>query len=228
MKTPTFGFVRSGHAAVGCLILIVSGAFLAAPLLAEEKASASPAAASTGMPSEEQMMAQMMEMAKLNEHHKMLADLVGTWDYTVKMWMNPDPKAEPTTSKGVGVRKAIMGGRYFTFDVTGQMEMPGPDGKMQEMEFKGTALEGYDNAKKKFVSTWADNMSTGIMMSEGTYDPASKTFTYTAEMEMMPGQKAKVREVVKIIDQDHHVMEWYDNMRGSEAKTMEITYSRQK
>ena len=173
-------------------------------------------------------MKQMMELTKLNENHRMLADLAGTWDYTVKMWMNPDPKAAPTSSTGVAVRTAMMGGRYFSLDVTGKMDMPGPDGKMMPMDFKGMGIEAYDNAKKKFVSSWMDNMGTGIMMVEGTYDPAAKAFTYTGEVEVMPGQKMKVREVVKVVDKDHHVFEWYDNMRGSEAKTMEIAYTRKK
>ena len=46
------------------------------------------------------MMKQMMEMSKLNENHKLLSSLDGNWNYTIKMWMNPDPNAEPQESKG--------------------------------------------------------------------------------------------------------------------------------
>ena len=46
------------------------------------------------------MMKQMMEMSKLNENHKLLADMNGSWNYTIKMWMNPDPNAKPQESKG--------------------------------------------------------------------------------------------------------------------------------
>lgn len=99
---------------------------------------------------------------------------------------------------------------------------------MQWMPFTGASLEGYDNAKKKFISTWADSMGTGIMMSEGTYDPATKTFTYTAEMQMLPGMTRKVREVVKVIDKDHHTFEFYEDRGGKEVKTMEIAYTRAK
>lgn len=42
-------------------------------------------------------------------------------------------------------------------------------------------------------------MGTGIMMSEGDYDAATKTFTYTGEIEAIFGMKQKNREVVKII-----------------------------
>ena len=191
----------------------------------------SPAASPSGQPTAEdmqKMMTQMMELSKLNENHKLLADLAGTWSYTVKMWMNPDPNAKPEESKGTAVRKPMMDGRFFVVDVTGKMEMPGADGKKKEMTFKGMGIEGYDNVKKKFVGTWMDNMGTGVMMSEGDYDPATKTFTYASEYEAIPGMKTKIREVVKIVDKDHHSFEWYEDRGGKEAKTMEIHYTRKK
>jgi hypothetical protein len=193
--------------------------------------SAQSTAPLTGQPSAadmQKMMQQMMELGKPSESHKLLADLAGTWSYTVKMWMNPDPNAKPEESKGIAVRKSMMDGRFFVMDVTGKMEMPGPDGKKKEMTFKGMGVEGYDNVKKKFVGTWVDNMGTGIMMAEGTYDPGTKTFTYTGEYEGIPGMKQQIRETVKITDKDHHLFEWYENRGGQEVKTMEIAYSRKK
>lgn len=175
----------------------------------------------------QEMMEQMMEMGKIGENHKLIADLAGNWTYTVKMWM--DPSGKPQESKGISTRKAIMGGRYYLAEHAGSFQMPGPDGKMQKMDFKGMAIEGYDNAKKKFISSWIDNMSTMILNSEGTYDPATKTFTYNAECQMVPGKTTKVREVIKVVDKDNHTFEWYDDSRGGEmAKTMEISYTRKK
>jgi hypothetical protein len=195
----------------------------AAPVAATA-APAAPAAA----PSEADMMKQMMEMSKLNENHKLLSSLDGNWNYNIKMWMNPDPNAKPQESKGTATRKSIMAGRFVEMDVTGKMQMPGPDGKMKDMTFKGHGLEAYDNVKKKFVGTWVDNMGTGIMMSEGDYDPATKTFTYTSELEPVPGMKQTVREVLKLTDKDHMMFEWYENQGGQEKKTMEIAYTRAK
>jgi hypothetical protein len=199
------------------------------PATASSPSGSQPAA--SGQPSAadmQKMMAQMMELAKLNENHKLLADLAGTWSYTVKMWMNPDPNAKPEESKGTAVRKSMMDGRFFVVDVSGKMEMPGADGKKKEMTFKGMGIDGYDNVKKKFVGTWMDNMGTGVMMSEGDYDPTTKTFTYASEYEAIPGMKTKIREVVKIVDKDHHTFEWYEDRGGKEAKTMEISYTRKK
>ena len=119
-----------------------------------------------------------------------------------------------------------MDGRYFISDHTGKMQLPGPDGKMVDMVFKGMAIEGFDNAKKKFVSSWIDNMGTGIMNSEGTYDEGTKTLTYTAEYEPMPGMKTKVRQVIKMVDKDHHTMEFFEMRGEKEVKTMEMAYTR--
>src|ERR1700736_3547251 len=172
--------------------------------------SGTSAAAPSGMPNEAEMMKQMMEMGKLNENHKLLASLDGTWDCKVKFWMNGDSNSKPQESKSTAIRKSVMGGRYFVEDVTGKMPMPGPDGKSKDFDFKGQGTEGYDNAKQKFVSTWMDNMGTGMMVSAGTYDPATKTFTYTAEVSPAPGMKEQVREVVKLTDKDHMTFEYYE------------------
>ncbi len=194
------------------------------PAVATSPAAAMSAAGAP--PNPQEMMKQMMEMSKLNENHKLLAEMNGNWNYTIKMWMNPDPNAKPQESKGTATRKSIMGGRYVMMDVTGKMQMPGEDDKMKDLQFKGMGIEGYDNVKKKFVASWIDNMGTGIQSSEGTYDPATKTFTYTSEMEMMPGMKTPVREVIKVTDKNHMTLEWYENHGGQEKKTMEINYTR--
>lgn len=185
-----------------------------------------PVAAPSGMPNEAEMMKQMMELAKLGENHKLLSSLDGTWSYTVKMWMDGDTSKKPMESKGTAVRKSIMEGRYVEMDVTGKMNMPGADGKPKAMTFKGHGMEGYDNVKKKFVGTWMDNMSTGIMTAEGDYDAATKTFTYTGEIEAIPGMKQKIREVFKLTDKDHMVFEWYETRGPQEVKTMQIDYTR--
>src|SRR5438876_12293920 len=101
-------------------------------------------------------------------------------------------------------------------EVNDKMQMPGENRKMKDMKFKGMGIEGYDNTKKKFVGSWIDNMGTGIAFSEGTYDPATKTFTYTSEMEPVPGMKSQVREVIKDTDNIHMTLERYENQGGGE------------
>jgi hypothetical protein len=218
-----------------CLTAILLASMISLPSFAQDKDApakdATPAAkkddkAPAGQPDEAQMMAMMMELAKPGENHKLLQNGVGTWTYKVKFWMNPDPAVPPSESTGTTVARSVMGGRYVISEHTGKMTMPGPDGKVMDMDFNGMAVEGYDNVKKKFLSTWVDNMGTGIIYSEGDYDPATRTLTYHAEYEPMPGMKTKIREVIKITDKDHHTFEYYEERGGKEVKTMEIVYTR--
>jgi hypothetical protein len=223
---------------ISALMSLVAIAFIASVASAQTpapQASAPPStvtsptvsapATTAASPNEAEVMKQMMELAKLNENHKLLADLAGSWNTSVKMM---EPGKEPTVSKGSVTYKSIMNGRYFLGDHTGSMKMPGADGKMKDFTFKGMSIDGYDNVKQKFVSSWIDNMGTGILTFEGTYEPSTKTFTYTGEMEMPPGMKTPVRSVIKITDKNHHTFEWYENRGGQEMKTLEIDYTRKK
>ncbi|MGO8677268.1 MAG: DUF1579 domain-containing protein [Limisphaerales bacterium] len=212
------------HELTGALTAVVLSAVLAVPALGQEKQASKPEAGAEKKPSDAEMMAMMMEFAKPGENHKHLQELVGTWSYAVKWWMSPD--APPMESTGTTVSRSVMDGRYVISEHTGSMRMPGDNGKMMDMAFKGMAVEGYDNVKKRYVSSWIDNMGTGIMLSEGTYEPATKTLTYLAEYEVMPGVKTKARQVIKHLDKDHHTMEYFQDRGGKEIKVMEISYSR--
>jgi hypothetical protein len=195
-------------------------AFSAAVILAS--ALASPAAAQdkpTLPPGQQAMMDAMMKAATPGPNHKMLASMVGDWTFVMRMWM--DPSAPPTETTGTVTHRALMGGRY----VQGEFKAA-----MMGMPFEGTSVTGYDNVSGQFVSTWHDNMSTGIMYMTGSYDPASRSFTYAAEVPdtMQPTTKVKVREVVRVVDDAQHVMEMYETRGGKELKTMEIVFKRAK
>ena len=159
------------------------------------------------------MMKMWEEMKTPGDNHKMLARMDGTWDNEMTMWMSPDKP--PVTSKATSVDKMIYGGRYQQSTFTGTfMGQP----------FEGTSTFGYDNVKKKFVNTWIDNSSTGIMYMEGDYDPATKSITLTGTMkDPMSGQDCKHRQVLTMTDDKHSTMEMYATMPGQkEMKMFEI------
>ncbi|MBC8985695.1 DUF1579 domain-containing protein [Pedobacter sp. N36a] len=150
--------------------------------------------------------------------HKMLAKDDGKWDGDVTMWMAPG--AAPEKSKTSSTNTMIMGGRY---------QKSIHEGNMMGMPFEGMSLLGYDNSKKVFISTWIDNMGTGVMTMEGTWDDATKTINFRGKcVDPMTGKDMDVREVFKFVDNDHQVMEMYANTDGKEMKTMEIQFSRRK
>jgi len=206
-----------------CLTATLLSLALSAPCRGQDSA-ASKTGDKPAPGDEAQMMATMMEMAKPSENHKILEALTGSWSYKVKWWMHPE--GPPMESAGTCATKSAMDGRYFITEHSGKMSMPGPDGKMMDADFQGMSTEGYDNAKKKFVASWIDNMGTGIMLMQGTYDPATKTMTYLGEEEPMPGMKFNVRQTIKYTDNDHHTMEYYEVHGDKEIKMMEIDYTR--
>jgi hypothetical protein len=216
--------MKNRHTLKTLTACLLAGAIVL-PSFAEDASAPKPADAK---PDDSQMMAIMMEMAKPGEKHKMMENSVGHWAYKTKFWMSPDPSTPPMESGGTAVTKALMDGRYFQTEHTGKFQMPGADGKMMDMEFKGMAIDGYDNGKAKFVSSWIDNMGTGIMKAEGTYDAAAKTITYSSEYTPMPGMTIKMRQVLTLVDNDHHHLTFFEDRGGKEVKTMEIVYTRQK
>jgi len=166
---------------------------------------------------QDEMMKAWQESMTPGPMHELLGHSVGEWDAEVSWWM--DPSQPPSTSEAHTVCESMMGGRYFKSTHTGMM---------MGMPFEGFEVTGYDNVKKKFFNVWFDNMGTGMMTSEGSYDEASKSFTFNGVMTDPMGNDSNVREVINVIDNDHHKFEMYVAQGDQEMKMMEINYTRTK
>jgi len=149
--------------------------------------------------------------------HAMMAKSNGEWNQDITMWM--DPSGSPMKSNASCTNTMIMGGRY---------QQSVHKGNFQGMPFEGISITGYDNAKKMIVSTWIDNMGTGIMVMEGKYDPVTKTTTSFGKMtDPMTGKDKSVREEFTIMDDNNHMMTMYETPEGGkEYKTLEIKFTR--
>jgi hypothetical protein len=93
------------------------------------------------------------------------------------------------------------------------------------------AITAYDNFQKKYISTWIDNMGTGIMKMEGTWDAATKSITYTGKMiNPANGRECSMKEVYTMVDDNNTIMEMYgpDSKTGKEYRNMEIKLTRKK
>ena len=146
--------------------------------------------------------------------HKMLAKSNGNWNLKVTMWM--DPKAPPMVSKATAHNEMIMGGRY---------QQSKTKGTMMGKPFEGMGLVGYDNAKKVLVSTWIDNMGTGVMTLEGKLEDKMVNFSGKC-VDPITGQDMDVRETMQFIDDNTQKMEMFMTKDGNEFKTMEIMFTR--
>jgi hypothetical protein len=172
----------------------------------------------TGEMEMQEMMEVYNKLGTPGAHHKLLANMAGSWNAKVKSWMGPD--TPPTESNGTSEDKMVLGGRFLQQDFTGDM---------MGSKFTGIGFTGYDNHTKKFVSTWMDSMGTGILFFEGTAGADGKSITQESSYDDPIKGPMKWRSVTKFVDDNTHLFEMYgvDNS-GKEEKMMEITYTRKK
>jgi hypothetical protein len=149
--------------------------------------------------------------------HAILAQDAGTWDATVEMTMAPGQP--PTVSKGLETA-SMLGGMWLVTDFKSEM---------MGQAFTGRGVLGYDPAKKKYVGSWVDSMSTAINTNESSYDPATKTMTGWTEGPDMTGKVVKMRETTEWKDADTRVFTiWSTGPDGKEFPGLKITYTRRK
>lgn len=171
-----------------------------------------------GFAQSEAEMQKWMEYATPGDMHKMLAKYNGRWTASTKMWMAPgQPPMESTAEVTTDMH---MGDRYQKSTYSGDFG---------GMPFNGESITGYDNTRKVFTNTWIDNMSTGIMYSEGTWNAATKSVELKGTAtDPMAGKAMPFREVMTFNSDDSYKMEMYNIMDGNEYKSMEITFTRKK
>ena len=175
------------------------------------------ARASAKEPDPAAMIAAYEKAAAPGEPHKTLQRMVGKWEVEMKSWMAPGQP--PSESKGSAEVKPILGDRFVEMKLsTTFMNKP----------FDGVGVTGYDNTKKKYVGTWMDSMSTGILRSEGTADPTGKVITASlVGSDPLTGKESHTRIVETWDSGDKKfVEEFYEKKGGKEVKTMEVTYTK--
>jgi len=158
----------------------------------------------------------MPPVPKPGPEHAILKQDEGTWDATVETFMAPG--APPMTSKGVETNVMGCGGLCLITDFKGDMA---------GQPFHGHGTSAWDPAKKKYVGTWTDSMSSGIMMGESTYDAATKTMTGSMDSSDPSGQHSKMKSVVEYKDAGTRVFTMYMTAPdGKEIPGMKITYKK--
>lgn len=194
-------------------VLTLAGALAIGCAAAKAEESKQPA-----MSKEQQAMMQAMQKAaEVRPEHKQLEYFVGNWNTTTTM--ESDGKSPPMKSEGKSHSETIFGGRYVRMMF---------DGTFEGQPFKGEGFMGFDNIKGKFLNTWIDSVSTGYWLAYGTYDAASKTYTFHGDMPdyAKPEAKMAVRQVMHIVDANHYTFEWYETHSGKEIKVLQIDYSK--
>lgn len=185
---------------------------LAASAAAQDKAK-------KGAPDEKAMMEAMQKAMTPGDGQKKLEPLVGTFEAKVRTWM--DPSQPPEDTVGTSVNTWALGDRYVQTKF---------EGIFMGETFSGIGYTGFDNVSKKYMGTWMDTASTGMMLSTGNMDSAGKVLTMKATMsDPLTGKTSTADEKLTIADNDHHTMEmWTKAPNGKTFKMMEIQYTRKK
>jgi hypothetical protein len=149
--------------------------------------------------------------------HQALALAVGTYDLKIKSWHEPGAPAMEDT--GTATRAMALGGRVLVEELSSSM---------MGMPYTGRGMMGFDNVSGKYWSTWNDSMSTGIVISEGTCDAASRACNFTGTWND-PIKKApvKARMTARWTSPTTEIFELYGPGRdGKEMKMLEIVYTK--
>jgi hypothetical protein len=164
-------------------------------------------------------MKAMMDAATPGPMQVELAQRVGTWKGTTNSWMAPGAPA--TVSECSMVASTLLDGHYLKTEYSGDIPGMGP--------FSGLGITGYDNGAQRFVSTWMDTMSTGMMHGTGTRSADGKTITWAFSY-YCPVRKgmAAMREVETMVDPNTMTLEMYgsDPKSGVEFKMMQLEVKR--
>lgn len=199
----------SGIAAVAFFCLIGSLA------MSDDKKQPADAAA---MGMDPAMMEAWAKYMTPGEHHQRLESMAGKFKYVNKWRM--DPKQEWVSTEGDYEGEMIFGGKFLACSIRGDM---------MGQPFEGMGVLGYDNALKKHISGWIDNMGTGMMRSEGDCDSTGRIITFEGEMvDPMTNQPTKYKYVYNIESDDRFTMRWWspDPATGELFESMVIEYTR--
>lgn len=150
-----------------------------------------------------------------NERHEALERLVGTWDVTVKMWM--DPSDEPMVSKATSTHEMVMDGRFIRYEL---------EGEFMGQPFRGFGLTGYNNVTGEYEAMWIDNHGSAIYRYAGHMDDAGELVMHAETQDPVTGEMVESRSVMRFVSDDHVVEEGFETRGGRETKTMEIVYRR--
>ena len=170
---------------------------------------------------QEAAMKRWMEACKPDPAHERLAELVGKWDTTMRMWMG-GPGSKPTENKGTAEVSWLAEGRWL------QAKW---QGSMMGQPTNGLTLLGYDNFKQRYMCCMVDSSQTCMNTASGHFDsPGDNLILWgTIDEPMTPEQDKCVKYVYRNYGKDKWTLEVHDMMIGeSNTKVVEIEHVRKK
>ena len=140
------------------------------------------------------------------KEHEWLAQLAG--EFTTDAEAVFSPELPPFKCSGTATARTVGGFWIVNEHKSEPMGVP----------MLGIMTVGYDPAKKKFVGTWVDSMTSHMWKYEGSLDKTGKILTLEAEGPSMtdPSKMGKYRDVIEVKSDDHRVLT--SAMQGADGK----------
>ena len=159
---------------------------------------------------------EMPEMPKPQSEHQWLEKFAGTWETEMECTMAPDK--EPMKGKATETARMLGG---FWLIVENKAEMMG-------QPFTGVLTLGYDPAKKSYVGTWTDSMTSHMWTYTGTVNEAGDTLTLDTEgpCPMQGGKICKFKEVMKMTGKDEKT--FTSSIQGDDGKWTQMMTAKSK
>lgn len=128
-------------------------------------------------------------------NRKWLRQYIGEWETEVDVMMGP---GEPHVKSSGSEKTRLLGDYWIVME--------------SKSDIKGSASEslltlGYDDARKKFVSSWVDTGTSMLWTFEGKLDPSGRILTMESEgggIHIL-GKKPRFKEVTEFKTADHRV-----------------------
>ena len=166
-------------------------------------------------------MARWMQTCKPSAAHARLKELLGSYDVTMRMRM--DPSQPPVESKG--------GKSEVSWLVEGKWLVSKSSGEMMGMKVDTTAILGYDNFKERYVWCTVDSLQTTLNTASGHFDESGDNLILWGMIDepTTPEQDKQVKYVYRGFGQDKVTLEVHDMMIGeTNTKVVEFEYTRKK
>jgi len=146
--------------------------------------------------------------------HALLKPFEGVFNAIVKLWLGPDESLE---QPGVMTNTFQLAGFFLHQDYVGEQH-----------GFAGKGYWGFNQTDRKYEGFWIDTASSTMLHESGDVDESGTIWTmHSSATNPETGDVMTKRSVIRLIDNDHHIMELFLSVDGRpEFRNMEIQYTR--
>ena len=150
----------------------------------------------------------------VSAEHARLARLAGLWNVKQSLWLKHGEP--PQTDLEMAEFIAVLGGRALRQDLRISSSTP----------FQGIGFTGYDNITRTYYTSWMDVNFTDLLVLRGIRDERTNTWRFSGSMSGVDGTPTPTRQELKILDEDHFVVRYFETKGGSETLAVKLEYSR--